>query len=234
MVSVDNVYKTVLTLANSDIRGNVTPSEFKLLLHDAVNEIYGEYIQEVNRILNRENRGLVHGGLENLPDRIREKIQYFSKDADLTLNAGVYPLPSDLRFIDAITYEGRTEIESCKNSQEFRMVSKYFHTQPTSNYPIYLQQGNAIKIAPDTIVDEVTITYLRNPLMANWTYVVVNGAELFNPSANDFQDIDLHPSEENNVTVRVLLRFGVNLKENEIQQAVLAKDNLDFNQQNSN
>jgi uncharacterized protein YpuA (DUF1002 family) len=70
--------------------------------------------------------------------------------------------------------------------------------------------------------------------MANWTYNVVGGAELFNPSANDFQDIDLHPSEENNVIVRVLLRFGVNLKENEIQQAINAKDNLDFNQLNSN
>jgi len=234
MVSIDNVYKTVLTLANSDIRGNVTPSEFRLLLNDVVNEIYGEYIQEVNRILNRENRGLIHGGLENLPDRIREKIQYFSKDAALVINAGIYPLPSDIRFIDTILYQDKIEVESCKSSREFRLVIKYIHTNPTSNYPIYLQQGNSVKIAPDTIIDEISISYLRNPLMANWTYNVIGGAELFNPSANDFQDIDLHPSEENNVIVRVLLRFGVNLKENEIQQAVNAKDNLDFNQLNSN
>jgi hypothetical protein len=31
MISVDRVYKTVLT-ANSDIRGNVTPSELKLVM----------------------------------------------------------------------------------------------------------------------------------------------------------------------------------------------------------
>jgi hypothetical protein len=40
MISVDRVYKTVLTLANSDIRGNVTPSELKLVLNDVVNEVY--------------------------------------------------------------------------------------------------------------------------------------------------------------------------------------------------
>lgn len=234
MVSVDNVYKTVLTLANSDIRGNVTPSEFKLLLHDVVNEIYGEYLHEVNRMLNRENRGLIHSGLENLPDRIREKIQYFSKETALTLVAGVFPLPSDLRHIDTIVYDDKAEVESCKDSHEFRLVTKYIHTKPTVNYPIYLKQGNSVKIAPAAIVGKIKISYLRNPLIANWTYTVVNGAELFNPSASDFRNIDLHPSEENNVTMRVLLRFGVNLKEVEIQQAVVAKDNLDFNQQNAN
>jgi hypothetical protein len=55
MISVDRVY--VLTLANSDIRGNVTPSELKL--NDVVNEVYEGYQRELNRMMNRENRGLI-------------------------------------------------------------------------------------------------------------------------------------------------------------------------------
>jgi hypothetical protein len=48
MISVDRVYKTVLTLANSDIRGNVTPSELKLVLNDVVNEVYEGYLVKSN------------------------------------------------------------------------------------------------------------------------------------------------------------------------------------------
>jgi hypothetical protein len=54
MISVDRVYKTVLTLANSDIRGNVNPSELKLVLNDVVNEVY-EVFSELNRMMNRES-----------------------------------------------------------------------------------------------------------------------------------------------------------------------------------
>jgi hypothetical protein len=52
MISV-TVYKTVLNLANSDIRGNVTPSELKLVLNDVVNEVYG-YLAEL-KMMNRES-----------------------------------------------------------------------------------------------------------------------------------------------------------------------------------
>jgi hypothetical protein len=76
MISVDRVYKT-LDPANSDIRGNVTPSELKLVLNDVVNEVYEGYLAELNRMMNRENRGLIGRGLENLPDRIRENYNIF-------------------------------------------------------------------------------------------------------------------------------------------------------------
>ena len=53
MISVDLVYKTVLMFANSDIRGNVKPTDLRLALYDVVNEIVEEYFYEVNRMLNR-------------------------------------------------------------------------------------------------------------------------------------------------------------------------------------
>ena len=103
MISVDTVYKTVLMFANSDIRGNVKPTDLRLALYDVVNEIVEEYFYEVNRMLNRENRGLINGGFENIPDRIREKILYFLKE-DVLLNyaAPYFELPADLRYIDSV------------------------------------------------------------------------------------------------------------------------------------
>ena len=234
MISVDLVYKTVLMFANSDIRGNVKPTDLRLALYDVVNEIVEEYFYEVNRMLNRENRGLINGGFENIPDRIREKILYFLKE-DVVLNyaAPYFELPADLRYIDSVFYQENNEVEFCKHNKEFKLLLNYTDTLPTNTNPIGLRIGNKIKVAPTTIVDEVTISYLRNPLIPNWTYTVVGGAELFNPSAPDFQDIDLHPSEENRVVLATLKRFGVNLKETDLTQMTAAREQIDFNQDNA-
>ena len=234
MISVDLVYKTVLMFANSDIRGNVKPADLRLALYDVVNEIVEEYFYEVNRMLNRENRGLINGGFENIPDRIREKILYFLKeDVALTYSAPYFELPTDLRYIDSVFYQENNEVEFCKHNKEFKLLLNYADTLPTNTNPIGLRIGNKIKVAPTTIVDEVTISYLRNPLIPNWTYTVVGGAELFNPSAPDFQDIDLHPSEENRVVLATLKRFGVNLKETDLTQMTAAREQIDFNQDNA-
>ena len=220
--------------ANSDIRGNVKPTDLRLALYDVVNEIVEEYFYEVNRMLNRENRGLINGGFENIPDRIREKILYFLKeDVALTYSAPYFELPTDVRYIDSVFYQDNNEVEFCKHNREFKLLLNYTDTLPTITNPIGLRVGDKIKVAPTTIVDEVTISYLRKPLIPNWTYTVVGGSELFNPSAPDFQDIDLHPSEENRVVLATLKRFGVNLKETELTQMTAAREQIEFNQENA-
>lgn len=234
MISVDIVYKTVLMFANSDIRGNVKPTDLRLALYDVVNEITEGYFYEVNRMLNRENRGLINGGLENIPDRVREKILYFLvEDVELTYADPYFELPTDLRYIDSVYYSDSSEVEFCKHNREFKLLLNYTDTLPTISNPIGLLVGDKIKIAPTTIIDGVTISYLRKPLIPNWTYTVVGGSELFNPSAPDFQDIDLHPSEENRVVLMTLQRFGINLKEQDLVQVTASKENTDFNQDNA-
>lgn len=230
-ISIDRVYKTVLFLANSDVRGNVTPSELRLAINDVVNEIYESYLYEVNKAVNRENRGLINGGLENIADRLREKINHFLKEANLTHSGGFYTLPSDLRYFDSVFYNGTNEVEVCRNAKEFKLLSSNIYTNPTSTYPIYLKTENKIKILPATIITNVSIFYLRNPKIAKWTYTIVSGAELYNPSALDFQDIDLHPSEEYTVVLKTLNRFGINLKEQDIQAIAQNKEILDTNEQ---
>lgn len=234
MISIDRVYKTILFYVNSDIRGNVTPQDIRLAIHDVVNEIYEEYLFEVNRLVNRENKGLVNGALENLADRVREKILYFLKE-DIQLNyaAPYFSLPADLRYFDSIYYDEENEFEPCKSNSEFKLKSNLADALPSTRYPISLQVGNKIKVAPKTIKDKVTVSYLRNPLVANWAYVVYNNAELVNPGAPDFQNIDLHPGEESNVILKALMKMGINLKEQDIQAITQNQENKDFNQENA-
>ena len=121
MIAIDRVYKTLLTLSNSDIRGNVKPTDLRLALYDTVNEIYEGYFYEVNRMLNRENRGLINGGLENLPDRIREKILHFLvEDICLVYEHPYFILPTNLRYIDSVFYRNINEVEFCNTKARCR------------------------------------------------------------------------------------------------------------------
>lgn len=234
MVSIDRVYKTVLMLANSDIRGNIKPTDLRLALYDVVNEITEEYFYELNRIINRKNRGLIGNGFENLRDKIHEKISYFLiEEFTLVYSDPYFNLPENLKYVDSVFYNDDNEIEFCKSNREFKLLSNYEDSLPSTSNPIGLIIGSKIKIAPSTIIDEVKITYIRKPLVPNWTYTVVSGAELFNPSATDFQDIDLHSSDENKVVLMTLKRFGINLKEEDLMQITTNKETTEFNQDNA-
>jgi len=230
MVSINLVYQTVLTLANSDIRGNITPNDIRLLINLTVNEIQEEYFLDVNRFVNRENRGLINRGLENVADKVREKILHFLKNATLTYNTTTtdFSLPEDLRYFDSIYYN-EVEIEAKKDAKEFKLVSNMPNL--VRDYPIYLKLNNKIKVAPSTVTNNVNVYYLRNPLVANWTYMLINESEVFNPSAADFQDIDLHSSEFYNVVIRTCLKAGINLKEQDLQMVMKAQETNQFNQE---
>lgn len=227
MLSIDFVCQTVKALANTDVVGNAKPDEMRLLINLVVDEIVENYFLELEKAINRANRGSGGTALENIPERIREKILYFLKEAPMVFDTPYFNLPVDLRYMDSIYY-GNVLVEPCKNMKEFKVITNLKETIPTTNYPIYIQLGEKIKLAPSTISSNVTISYLRKHLIAKWTFIEVSGNEVFNPSAGDFQDIDLHSSELSNVILKTLLKLGINLKEADLVQYMTQQEQADY------
>ena len=54
MVNIDTVYQRVLALANKEQRGYVTPQEFNLLANQAQQELFEQYIYDLNQRLRIE------------------------------------------------------------------------------------------------------------------------------------------------------------------------------------
>jgi len=230
---IDRVYQTVKMLANTEVRGNFKPADFDKALYLVILEKFQDYPFDLNRALNRQNRGLIGNGLENMPDDILEKMQHYSTDAILDFNGGKFTIPADVRDIDAVMYLDKNEVVLAKNTAQFNHIANFKHTAPTIDYPIGLRAGNKIKVLPATIIDNVTLYYLRNPLIPKWTYVMLDDVEMFNPSAGDFQDIDMHPSEEDDIVTRVCIKMGINLKEPDLEASATRKESEKFNQENT-
>lgn len=228
---IDRVFNKVKGYINTDGRGNFSPTTFNLALHHAIQVLTERKLQEVNKAVNRENRGLYSGGLQNIPDRIREKIQHLLQMGSIAKDGDTYPLPEDLLYLDTLLYNNTNSIEPCKDAGEFIVISNC--DLATTEHPIFLKTGNVLEVLPATITTNLKAYYLRKPAIPKWTYTVVDGAELFNPSAGDFQDIDAHEGEEEDIVMEVLLYFGINLKEPDVTQVAQNLENTETNFNNA-
>lgn len=219
---INSVYNTVNTISNKEQRGTISPERFNYLANMAIIDIYNDY--DIAKYSNKANRGFINKGLNDFEKMERERYEHFYTNSNIALTVGRYNLPTDCNYIESMYYLDK-ELEECKSARQFHLLKASEDFKSTLEYPIYLKTGSTINVFPTEITGELSLFYIRQPLVPKWTYTMVGTVPLYNPSALDFQDIDLPQSEEASVTINILSQLGINLKEPELTQyAELVKD----------
>ena len=88
-----------------------------------------------------------------------------------------------------------------------------------NNGTITLSQAADSSADPVTLTfatDDIKCDYIRKPATVSWNYVEINGVAMYN-SANSV-DFELHPSEENNLILKILQLAGVSIESIELYQ----------------
>mgnify|MGYP003626523511 FL=1 len=219
---INDIYELLKTILNKELRGNLTPTEYNLIAKQAQNEIYRGYFEDEARDKYKEKRGLSSKGYANLSLNQRQRIDQFSSKATLSFDSPDFVLPTDLYLIKDFGIDFNGTVVEEMEGQYIGFLGKSL-AAPSEVFPIYEQTGNKITISPSTIQTGVTCRYLRKPLDPKWTYQIIGGVELFNPSSNDFQDFELHTSEFSNLVIVMASYFGLNLKEEVVIKYVTEK-----------
>ena len=76
MINVDRIYQRVLTLANKEQRGYITPQEFNILANQAQMDIFEQYFYDLNQFLRTPGNSTVHA---DTVDILEEKISIFEQ-----------------------------------------------------------------------------------------------------------------------------------------------------------
>jgi len=84
-ISVDKIYKTVLTILNREQRGQLAPGQFNKLAQQAQIELLERAYYDYSRSLNKKNEVGANNDYGNMPKNLKEKIDIFSKDAELLI-----------------------------------------------------------------------------------------------------------------------------------------------------
>jgi len=79
--------------------------------------------------------------------------------------------------------------------------------------------------------DDVKCNYIKKPATVKWTYTVIVGKALYNASATDLQNFELHESEENNLVIKILQLAGISMKDYNVTQVASQKESSDIQQE---
>jgi hypothetical protein len=234
MVNVNNVYQTVLVISNKDNRGYITPDEFNRLAEQVQNEIFATYFDlsaayEIGTFLQSD--------FSDPNIYLNEKINVFYKEGILTKANEKFTLPSDLYRIGVVSVNDIVADTASHNEIKYINLSPL--TAPVATQPVYTVNGNVISVFPNSITTGVKLDYLKKPLRPKWGYVLNGTIPYYDPTVfdpdNDSYDVsaksynfELHPSEENNLVVRILNYAGIVIKQQDVAGFAQGKE-----QQNS-
>jgi hypothetical protein len=233
MININTVYQKVLAIINKENRGYLTPQEFNLFANQAQAEIFEQYFFDLNQYKRLAPNDTEYADLYKITN---EKLSKFKKSASISYMTDHFHLPTDLHKLGTVIYNDITPVEEIdkKNLLEYQL-SKL--TAPTADNPVYVQSISNISnhwgliIYPNTINTNISITYVRKPVTPQWGYTSVDNTALYN--AGQSQDFELHPSEETNVVLKILLYAGVSIKDPNIAQVADAKETKKITQEKS-
>ena len=220
MVNVDTVYQKVLTIANKEQRGYITPLEFNLLASQAQMEIFNNYFVEMSQLKN------IPGNESEYSDAIKtlnEKISIFKKiDNNLFYSNLFFRYPDDLYKLGTVYFVALQTGNIHTSGVEVQEITDDelldYHgsplTTPTVKRPIYIRREKDIRVYPDSITSGIKCSYIRKPVKPEWGYVVVNEQALYN--ANSAQNFELHASEETNLVLKILGLAGIIMQKQDI------------------
>lgn len=221
-VNINNVYQTVLVITNKDNRGYITPNEFNRLAEQAQNEIFASYFAKQ---ASYELNAFIESDFSDPTTYLAEKINVFYKTVDLALLNGEFTYPTDLYRVGVISVDNK--VADRASHDEIKYINLSPLTYPVATQPVYTLGSTGATIYPTTVTTGVTADYLKTPIRPKWGYVLQGTIPyyddtVFDPATDSYDtpaksyNFELHPSEENNLVIRILTYAGVVIKQNDI------------------
>ena len=222
MISIDTVYQKVLTFANKEQRGYITPQQFNLFADQAQKEIFEQYFYDLNQYMR------VPGNSEEYSDiihNINEKIVIFERES--SISNGII-VKDDIYRLGTIIANGNTIVEEVQQDDILEMMGTPL-TEPTASRPVYVRTGlNSAKFYP-TFSFTGTCTYVKKPSKPSWGYVVVNERAMYDSSNKT--DFELHPSEESELVYKILKFAGLSMKRDDLAKGGQGLESLQIQQE---
>jgi len=155
-VSIDTVYQRVLSVANKEQRGYVTPQEFNLFANQAQMDIFEQYFYDLNQFSRLKGNNLEYADMVTI---LEEKIAIFKKRnqpvtiisqyGDGTLPSDLYRLGTVLRFaLPNVVGSTAAEMDEV-SEQDYMYYSSSPLASPSKYRPVYIRNSaTTIKIYP--------------------------------------------------------------------------------------
>ena len=221
-ISVDKVYKTVLSILNKESRGFITPDKFERIGSQVQLDILDQNFHDYNKAVVKAASGRAVEDYGNIPEKIQHKIDPFYKANDLTLSNGKVTIPSDLYKTINISITNKTiQLEKVNKSKLSYLLSSPL-AKPTSSFPVYYQTNTEIITNP-TLTGSISIEYIKVPEDVNWNHTVGSSGQLTYNSSSSV-DFTLHDSDRVQLILGILKYAGLVIEDPAVIQSASGEE----------
>ena len=225
MVNIDTVYQKVLAIANKEQRGYITPQEFNLFSDQVQMDIFEQYFYDINQFNRVPGNDTEYADMLTL---LEEKIAIFKNIKLLFYKSPYYQKPRELYRLGTLE-TGYGEIEQVTHKEYLAMKLSPL-AKPTLKRAVFIDTPQGYRVYP-TFTNNVQCHYIRKPKTAKWGYNVIGGNALWDPSKSE--NFQLHPSEENNLIIKILALAGIAIKDINLYQIASQEDVKNIQQEKS-
>tara|TARA_B100001059_G_C17819967_1_gene577640 strand:- start:1804 stop:2802 length:999 start_codon:yes stop_codon:yes gene_type:complete len=199
-VSIDTVYQRVLSVANKEQRGYVTPQEFNLFANQAQMDIFEQYFYDLNQFSRLKGNNNEYADMVTI---LEEKINIFKKlNQPVTIinQFGDGTLPSNIYRLGTLSRLALTNVEGSVQAiielvteDDIIRFNRSLLAKPTIKRPIYTRTSSTgVKIRPSS----------TDPSKSAAPYFVVGGFATTGGSSNIVLDLT-NPNSTNYTFIEV-------------------------------
>jgi len=227
---LDRLFKTVQELMNKEQLGSIKPLAFNLFAYNAIIINFNSLLVDVKVSVRKENWNLQGKFLADLSGKKKQLLEYYLTSTTIDGSPSkdgldvIFNLTDDIEFVEEVL-ANNIKIDKI-DLQDYNLLRRNIYSPPTAKKPFCTKIGNKLKVLPITI-DEIDITYLRTPKVPNWTYIDYQSRAMFNPLADDFEDLDIPESMFDDVLLSVLEQAGLKLRDRDVMQAINSEQSQD-------
>ena len=211
-ISVDKVYRTLLSILNKENRGYITPDEFNKIAAQAQLGVIDNNIDGYNMSMNKKKNYSSNLGYGDNAAFYREKLEEVSNTTTVTFSGGTATLPTATEFykiLEVYGADGITMYEEIPKSELRHILSSPLAT-PSANFPIYYLDGNGqtMYVKPNTTALDaatVSIEHIAFPANPRWGYTAseVTGAYIYDSNTYVADGLVISPTAFTTFTTNV-------------------------------
>jgi len=126
-------------------------------------------------------------------------------------NIQINVTPQDFYKLGTVFYKTDKEVQAVQRN-ELAQMNMSTITKPSNFFPVYVYENRRIIIYPQTIVSEVTLSYLRQPVDVMWNFTY-GGDNQYIYNGTTSVNFELDISETTTVILEILKYAGVTIKD---------------------
>jgi len=230
-MDINQVFNFVTFVSNKYQSGGLSPDNFNL----ACNVVSRELFNKLYGVPEDYKPGSPYPAIAyDVTQKITDDLRNFIHDATLLKNAnGYFVLPADYAAFSSLSfnYVVNSQIPGQPPTSQVRFIEVVTDSElrirtnnsvipPEPKYPIAVYKDAGIKILPN-IINNVTLTYLKFPVIPVFAYTVVNDEYIYD-AANSVQS-DFPDTLSSEFAMRIVRYLGINISDVELEQAALQR-----------